>query len=119
MDLEVGVVRIRLAGKQALQLQPAQLLAHLADGLLGLGDNLLVTLLLAHLDELDVLLQALLEIADAADLLVQQLPLAHQLLRPLRIIPQRGVFRLPVQLFQPGQRVVPVKDTSSAVPGTA
>jgi hypothetical protein len=42
------------------------------------------------------------------------LALAHQLLRSLRIVPQRGVFGLGVQFVQAAIGLIPVKDASSA-----
>ncbi len=53
------------------------------------------------------------------DAVVEVLPLAHDVLRLLRIVPDRRVFRFGVQLRQPPERIVPVKDASSAARPTA
>jgi hypothetical protein len=45
--------------------------------------------------------------------------LAHHLLGALAVVPEFGILGGPVQLVQPRERPVPVKDASSAGPSPA
>jgi hypothetical protein len=61
-----------------------------ADRGLGLGDDAGVALLLAHLDQFDIVFERLPEARDAIDAVVERLALAHQLLGFLRVVPETG-----------------------------
>ncbi len=56
---------------------------------------------------------------ERGQLLVERGALLHHPARPRRIVPEIGVFGLPVQLGKAGARFVDVKDASSAVRRTA
>jgi hypothetical protein len=60
-----------------------------------------------------------LDATERAKLVVERCALAHQAAGALRIVPQIGVFGLPVQLVQPRTRLVDVKDASAAIRRTA
>ena len=58
MDFEIGVILVGFAGKQRFDLALAHFFAQLSRmRLFGVVDNRLVALLLAHLDEVDIVLQ--------------------------------------------------------------
>ena len=48
------------------------------------------------------------------DAVFQRLALPHQLLGFLRVVPEGGVLGAHVQVIEPLQRLIPVKDASSA-----
>jgi hypothetical protein len=75
----------------------------------------MVALFLAKLDQLDdCRSSACVEALDGLDAVFQALALAHQLLRFLRIVPEVGVLGAHVQVIKSLQRLIPVKDASSA-----
>ena len=82
--------------------------------LLGIGDDRLVALGLAELDQLDIVGELLLDLPDGADIVVELLALAHHLLRAVGIVPELRVFGGGVQLLEADRGTVPVKDASSA-----
>ena len=86
---------------------------------LGLGDDRLIALGLAELDQAGIVLDRLLEIAHQLDAAFEILALAHDVLRLLRIVPQSRIFGPGVQFGELLLGVVPVKDASSAVRSTA
>jgi hypothetical protein len=59
------------------------------------------------------------DLGERAEAVFQHGAFAHQLLRGLRIAPQRRVFGFGVEFGQSARRSVDVKDASSAVPRTA
>jgi hypothetical protein len=73
-----------------------------------------VILRLGHLDQALGVRQVVLNPGDRRDGAFQLLAFAHQLLRGLRIVPQRRVFGLGVQFVQAAVGGIPVKDASSA-----
>jgi len=75
---------------------------------LGLGDDLRVALGLAHLDELDVVLELLLKRFHGLDPVDQRLALAHQLLRVGRIVPEVRVLDARVVFLEPVGGGLPV-----------
>lgn len=114
MDFEICVVLVGLARKHGLDLLFRRLAAQLAKRFLGLRDDRRIALLFTEFDELDVVVELLLEAAQAIDAVIELLALPHQLLRLGRVVPERRVFRLVVQPVQSSYRLVPVKDASSA-----
>jgi hypothetical protein len=66
------------------------------------------------IDQLDIVGQRLLDLAHAIDAVVERLALAHQLLRFLRIVPERRIFGAVVQVIKTLYGLIPVKDASSA-----
>ena len=119
MDLEVGVVRIGLAGKQALDLAARGFRLDPADGALAFADASLVALGLPELDQRQGILEVLLEPPDGAGLVLERVPLAHDLLGRLGVVPEVRVLGLSVQLGEASLRRIPVKDASSAARSTA
>ena len=119
IDLQITVVGIGFAREQRVELHFRHFSFQPGDGLLSFGNNRCITLLLAHGDEFAVVNHGLIDALNSGDAGLKILPTAHQLLRFLRIIPELGAFGFGVQLGQFAQRIVPVKDASSAARGTA
>ena len=119
MDFEIGVVGVGFARQQRLHL------AALAFGFqrLELGEPFRfgrgVAFGLAELDQRRRVVEVALDLGERAEAVFQHGAFAHQLLRGLRIAPQRRVFGFGVQFGQSARRGVDVKDASSAVPRTA
>ena len=82
-----------------------------------LVERRLVAFLLGQLGEPDRVGQTLLEPALALDRRRQPVALAHDGLRPLRIVPELRVLGERGQLVQAGQGLIPVKDASVAAGG--
>jgi len=114
MDLDIGVVGIGLACQQRLDLTFVDVGPNSADRLFGFRHDLRIALLLAHGDEFDIIAKRLVKALDRADRFVEMLALAHQLLRLRRIVPDRRIFRLLVQMIEALEGLIPVKDASSA-----
>src|SRR5690606_10488770 len=85
-----------------------------ADRRLGLGNDGGVAFFLAEFDKADIVLERLAEPLHRTDPVIEALALAHQLLGLLRIVPERRIFRPHVQVIKSLQRLIPVKDASSA-----
>ena len=119
MHFEIAVIGVGLARQQALDLAPLRLLAQPVERRLGVGDDRLVALGLAELDQLDRVVDLALDAAIAVDRLFEPGALAQQLLRRGRVVPQLRVLGLGVQLGETPVRGVPVKDASSAAPTTS
>ena len=118
MDFEIAVVGVGLAGKQAVELTPGGFSAQLIERRFGVGDDRVITLGLAKLDQLERIGDLALDPPIAADRLVKPGALAQQFLSRGGIIPQVGVFDLCVQLSETASCGLPVKDASSAAPTT-
>jgi hypothetical protein len=82
--------------------------------LFGISDNRFVALFLTHFNQVDVLLKRGAEAFDGIDRIVEFLPLAHQILRFLSVIPDGRIFRALVQIAKALVCLIPVKDASSA-----
>jgi hypothetical protein len=119
MDLEIAVVAVGLARQQALELALLRLVAQLFEAPLGLGDDLLVALAVAELDQLQRFIDLALDAAVALDRALQLGALAQDLLRGPAVVPQFRVLGLAVQFFEAGICGIPVKDASSAAPATS
>ena len=92
MDLEIGIIGVGLARQQRLELAPRHLGLELLERLFGVGDGLLVLLGLPQIDHGELVVQLLLDAADGAELILERGALLHQALRPLLVVPERGVF---------------------------
>jgi hypothetical protein len=94
MHFEIAVIGVSLAGEQALQLAPGRLRAQPLKRRFGVGDDGVVALGLAELDQLKLLADLAFDPPIAGDRLVEPGALAQQLLGRGGIIPQVGVFDL-------------------------
>src|SRR3546814_7787136 len=102
-DLELALGGARLQGLElALRLVDA--------GLVALG--------LAQLGQREGVIQFAFDAMELLQRALQMGALAHHLLGPLGIVPQRRVFRLGVQLIEAQGGGIDVKDASSAGPTT-
>jgi hypothetical protein len=119
MDFEIAVIGVGLAGQQAFEFASSGFGPQPLERRLGLGDDGVLALALAQLDQLARLVDLALDAPVAADRLVEPGALAQQLLGCLRIVPEVRVFGLRVQFGKAPGRGVPVKDASSAVPATS
>jgi hypothetical protein len=119
MDFEITVVAVGLARQEAFELALLCLVAQLFEAPLGLGDDLVVALAFAELDQLQRLIDLALDTAVALDRALKSGALAQDLLRRRAVVPQLRVFGLAVQLFEAGVGGIPVKDASSAAPATS
>jgi hypothetical protein len=72
------------------------------------------SLSISELDQLDIFLEICLIGAHGRDAVVELLAFPHQLLRFLRVVPQRGIFGLVIEPVQAPYSLIPVKDASSA-----
>ncbi len=107
VDLEEGVVAVGLAVEQRLDLALRRLLAQAADRRLGVGDNGLVALGLGELDHLALVGEFALQRMVLVQRVGERLAVAHQPLRPRRVVPELRVLRHGVELFQPVGRGFP------------
>jgi hypothetical protein len=119
VHLEEAVVAIGLAREE--RLEPALIRRRLErpDNGFALGDRSRIVLGLAELDQGRRVIQFLLKRPDDVDRLVELRALALQPLGLLRIAPEIGIVRERIQLVETPDRLVPVKDASSAAPKTA
>ena len=79
----------------------------------------MIALGLTELDHGHMVVEFLLDARNGGELVLERRALLHQPASALRIVPEIGVFGLPVQLGKPRARLVEVKDASSAAPATA
>jgi hypothetical protein len=87
MNFEVGVIAVGFARQQRFDLLACDFGSELLERRLGLGDDIRIALLLAHLDELEIVGELGFEPLQSIYRIVEMLPLAHQLLRFLGVIP--------------------------------
>jgi hypothetical protein len=109
VDLEEGVVAVGLAVEQRLDLLLRGAVAQGRERGLGLGHDLRVALGLAELDQFALVVEFLRQRRVSLDGVREGLAVAHQLLRPGRVVPQIGILRHRVQLLEPVRRGVPVE----------
>ena len=81
-------------------------------------DGANVAFLVGEFGQGDGVFEIAFELLGAADSGVELGPLAHELLRRGRVVPKIGVFGLGVQLIEPVERAIPVKDASAAIRGS-
>ena len=98
MHLEISVVAVGLAGKQALELALAGLRAQALQRRLGLGKDGLVVLGLRELDQAQRVLELALDLAVALDAALQARALAQQRLRRRGLLPEVRVLDEGVEL---------------------
>ena len=92
MNLDIGVVGVGLAGQQRLDLAGVGLLPQADQRLLGLGDDVLVALLLAKGDHLDMVVELADNAVERAKRGLELLALAHQALGAAAVAPEiRGL----------------------------
>ena len=116
VDLEVGVVGVGLAREQRLDLPARHLRGEPRDLRLGIGDDPLVALRLAELDQAEIVGKLALGRPHRRDRGVEVLALAHDALRVLRVVPEIRILDAGVQLLQPAFGDIPVKDASGSAP---
>ncbi len=114
VDFEIGVVGVGLAREHGLDLARLDLARQRADRGLGLVDDRLVALFLAELDQADIVFERLRDALHGLDAVLEALALPHQFLGFLRVVPEGGVLGAHVQVIKSLQRLIPVKDASSA-----
>jgi hypothetical protein len=119
VNLEIAVIGVGLARQQAFEFASGRFGAQPLERRFGLGDNRVLALALAQLDQLARLVDLALDAPVAADRLVETSAFAQQFLGCLRVVPEVRVLRLRVQLGKAPGRGVPVKDASSAAPATS
>ena len=119
MNFEIAVIGVGLAREQAFQFASRRLDTQPLERRLGLGDDRVLALALAQLDQFARLVDLALDAPVAADRLVEPGALAEQFLGRLRVVPEVRVFGLRVQFGKAPGRGVPVKDASSAAPATS
>ena len=108
IDFKEGVVAIRLAVQQRLKLFLGGFLGQGFQVRLGLGDQFGVALGLGQFDHLGIGLQIARQPAVTLDRIRQRLAVAHQLLRPGRVVPQIAILDHGVQLLKPMRGGLPV-----------
>ena len=118
MHLEIGVVAVRLAREQALELALAGLLSEPLEGGLGLREDRLVILGLRELDQPQRVLELALDLAVTLYAALEARALAQQGLRRCGLLPEVRVLDQGIELGEAPDRLVPVKDASSAAPTT-
>src|SRR5690606_24697034 len=116
LDVEEGVGRVHLAGEHALELQ----LLHLTRKAVDVGLDRLhgfgVVLGLGQVEQFGGADQAIGQVADAVDGLVEQGALAPQRLRALGVVPDVRVLELALYFLEALALRVVVKETPSAHP---
>ena len=119
MDFKIGIVVVSLAGKQRLKLAARNFPFELAQARFRFGDDALILLRLAELDQRNLIVEFLRNAGERGEIVVKRGTLLHHAASALRIVPQIWIFRLPVQLGKPRACLVDVKDASSAARSTA
>ena len=98
MNFKIGVELVGLAGEQRFELLLGDFLFQSLERVLGLGNDRVVILGFAKLDQPGLVFKLALDLADASELVFERGALLHQLLSFLRIVPQIGVLGERVQL---------------------
>ena len=88
MNLDIGVIGVGLAREERLNLPRMGLLPEAEQRLLRFGDDVLVPLLLAELDERDVVVELADDPVERANGTLELLALAHQALRAAAVAPE-------------------------------
>ena len=101
MDFEIGIVVVGLAGEQRLQLAARDFGLELAQRRFGFGDDLLIVLGVAELDQHHLIVELLLDARERVELIVERGALLHHAAGALRIVPEIGIFGLTVQFGEP------------------
>src|SRR6185437_774206 len=106
----LGVVAVGLAREQAFGLALAGFVTQLAETGLGLGDDVLVALGLAHIDQAERVVKLILDPAITLNAAFQPRFLAHDRLRALGIVPEIGGLGKRFQFVEAFDGFIPVKD---------
>ena len=119
MDFDIGVVAVRLARQQRLELAALalglQCLEEIDAFLLGRR----IPLHFAEFDKRHGVVKLALDFGERTDPVFQHRAFAHQLLRGFGVVPEIGIFGFGVQFRETARSGLYVKDASSAVPWTA
>ncbi len=92
MHFEIAIVVIGFARQQGFELAARHLGLELAQRGFRLGDDLLILLRLAELDQHHLIVKLLLDAAERAEIVVERGALLHDAAGALRIVPQRRIF---------------------------
>ena len=111
LDIQVGIVLIHLATEHAAELKALEALLQLRELGGHVGDGAFVTLLDRHLQQFGGIVQAGTQVVQRTDDVRQGCALAAQILGPLGLVPDAGVFQLALYLGQSITFVIVVKDT--------
>ena len=119
VDFEIGVVGIRLPGKQRFHLPAPCFGFQFGKFRFCILDRRLVLLGFAERDQLYAVGKIGFDAPDGAERVLKRGALLHRLRCLLRIVPELGVFGERIQLGETLFRFLDVKETSSAVRSTA
>ena len=119
MNLEIGIEAVGLAGQQRFEFAARDFLLQGFQRGLGFRHHAFIVLGFAEFDHPDIVFELALDLADAAERILQRGPLLHQFLGFLGIVPEIGIFGELVQLGQTRRGCIDVKDASSAARPTA
>ena len=119
VNLEIGIVAVRLAREKSFHTPLGGPIPQHRKSRLGFIQDGVVTFGFGQFDKIEIVRKVALESAIAGDGIVEAGALAHELLRRLGVVPQLGVLGPGVQLAQPFERGIPVKDASLAAQATA
>jgi hypothetical protein len=114
VDLDVAIVAVGLARKEAFEFAFGSFAAQRRKCRLGILDDAFVVLGLTQLDKLDRIAVVLLDTLIAFDQVFESGSLAGNLLRFFRIVPEVRVLDFFVQFGKAPVRDIPVKDASVA-----
>ncbi len=119
MNLEIGIEPVGLAAQQRFELAARDFLLQRFQRGLGFRHHAFIVLGFAEFDHADIVVEFALDLADAAERILQRGPLLHQLLGLLGIVPEIGIFCELVQFGETRRGCIDVKDASSAARPTA
>ena len=108
VDLKEGIVGIRLAIQQRLDFLGGSFVAQGFQRGLGVGHDARIPLSLAHFDQFDIVAQIAVQRLVIADLVDQHLPVTHQQLRGLGVVPQGRIFDPGIEFLKPVFRRFPI-----------
>src|SRR5262245_12962360 len=114
MNLDIGVIAVSLTREQRLHFAGVGLPPQTLKRLLGFRDDVLVALLLAELDERDLIVELADNAIKRAKRAFDPLALTHQALGAAAVVPEIRGLGLAVELSQPQPRAIGVKDASGA-----
>ena len=116
VQFDETIIAVCLTGQQADNLLVLGVLGESAQALNGLTHHFRLGLRLRQFDQTDRVGYVRLELGQSLDTRRQPIAFAHNLLRAVRIVPQRGILDAVVQLIKTSDGNIPVKDASSAAP---
>src|SRR6185437_9097680 len=114
LDVQEGAVRIHLAAKHALELEAANLALEPLGVALDIAGGGLIALPLGELEELGRIADSLGGALDLRHVRGEPCTLLPELLRPLRLRPDRRVLELPAYFLEPLFLAVVFKETPVA-----